>query len=432
MGCKVNKYELDAILESFEEKGHEIVDFDAFSDVYIISTCAVTALAEKKSRKMIGRARRQNQNAVIVAVGCYIQKEQENIQNKGTKLSLDDIDILIGTKDKAKILERILAFTRSNQSVVCIEDVSHYKDYEEMSLSKTYDRTRAYVKVQDGCNNFCSYCIIPYVRGRNRSRNKEEIIEEVRRLVSHGVKEVVITGIEVASYGSDRGITLMDLLEEMEQVEELHRIRLSSLEQSIVDERFIVFARRSKKLCNHFHLSLQSGSNSVLNRMNRKYNIETYKEKVALLKQNIEGVAITTDIIVGFPEETEEEFEASCGAVRDIGFSKVHIFTYSIREGTVASKMNQVTDAIKRVREKTLEKVTKQSETDFKEQFMGKKLEVLFEQVVEIEGEWYELGHTTNYLEVLLPKQEKTLANQFVKIKLTGTKGPYMRGEISE
>lgn len=431
LGCKVNKYELDAILSDFEKDGFEVVNFDEVSDVYVVSTCAVTQLAEKKSRKYINRTKKMNPNAITVALGCYIQKEFNDNNKLIDDELLKNIDIFLGTKEKSKVLDLVKEELNTKERMVRTYDVTKLKEYENQKLIKCYDMTRAYVKIQDGCNNFCSYCIIPYVRGRERSRELSDIMEEINTLSNKGIKEVVLTGIEVASYGKDLdNISLIDVIEEVSKTS-IERIRLSSLEQGIITEEFLERLSKVDKFCPHFHLSLQSGCDATLARMNRKYNTEKYFEKVELIRKYYPLAAITTDIIVGFPEETDEEYKMSKAFASKVAFSDIHIFPYSVRTGTVAATKKQVPLLTKELRAKDLQRAKYELIKNFEDKNIGEIKEVLIEQVVNINNKEYYVGHSKNFIKVLMEyDEEKELTNRIVKVRLKESLKEEMLGEI--
>ncbi|MCQ2748669.1 MAG: tRNA (N(6)-L-threonylcarbamoyladenosine(37)-C(2))-methylthiotransferase MtaB [Clostridia bacterium] len=434
LGCKVNKYELDAILSDFETNGFEIVDFDDVADVYIVSTCAVTSLAEKKSRKYINRTKKQNPNAITVALGCYIQREFNSDKDENSLLSnelLNNIDIFIGTEEKSKVFEYVMKNLDEKKKEAHLFDVIKYDTYENQKVKNVYEATRAYVKIQDGCNNFCSYCIIPYTRGRERSRKIEDAMEEIHLLEEKGFKEIVLTGIEVAAYGRDldEDISLIDVIEKVASETSIERIRLSSLEQNIITDEFMERLSKIDKFCPHFHLSLQSGSDGVLERMNRKYDTEKYYSKIDLIRKYMPYAAITTDIIVGFPEETEEEFEESCEFAKKVKFANIHIFPYSIRTGTVAAKKEQVPEEDKARREKVLENVKIDSILNFNKLNEERVEEVLFEQEVNVDGVYYYTGHTKNFIKTYV-KSDKDITNKILKVKLIKSFEDGMNGEI--
>lgn len=407
LGCKVNGYEMDVMQQILQEKGYKIVPFDEKADIYIINTCTVTNIADQKSRQMLHRAKKKNPDAVVVAVGCYVQTGEEKIAEDTA------IDLVIGNnrkKDIVEILEKYLAAKESgtlqerdktlqHQTVI---DINHTQEYEEMQLTGTGGHTRAYVKIQDGCNQFCSYCIIPYARGRVRSRREEDILAEVSGLVKTGYQEIVLTGIHISSYGVDRsGPELLQLLEKLNAVEGLRRIRLGSLEPGIITEGFAQKLSALSKVCPHFHLSLQSGCDETLRRMNRRYTTGEYLEKVEILRRYFERPAITTDVIVGFPGETEEEFASTEAFLEKVHFYEMHIFKYSKRQGTRAAVMeNQVADQVKTERSGRLMELERRMSREYRQSFVGEKVEVLYEEAKKIGEMVYQIGHTVRYIKV--------------------------------
>ncbi len=444
LGCKVNSYEIEVMQQKLSEKGYSIVSFAPGADIYIINTCTVTNIADRKSRQMLHKAKKMNPDAIVVAVGCYVQTGKDKI------VPDDCIDLAIGNnrkKDVVEILEAYIAEKESDMSGrdktlqdktlqdTTIPDINHVDDYEEMQLYKTAEHTRAYIKIQDGCNQFCSYCIIPYARGRVRSRRKEDVLNEIRGLVENGYKEVVVTGIHLSSYGLDflkketgdylggtndireavyKQEFLLKLLEEMQDIDGLERIRLGSLEPRIITERFAKCLNGMNKICPHFHLSLQSGSDSVLQRMNRHYTTDEYFEKVQILRRYFEHPAITTDIITGFPQESEEEFEQTVDFVNKVCFYETHIFRYSKRHGTVAAKMDgQLTDAVKARRSEVLLKINKKNAKEFREYYIGAHVEVLLEEKKVINGRSYMIGYTKEYVQAAV-ETDKNLTNYVV------------------
>lgn len=402
LGCKVNSYEMDFMQQILQKKGYIIVPFDEYADIYVINTCTVTNIADRKSRQMIHRAKTMNPNAIVVAVGCYVQTDTQGAMQD------PNVDILIGNNQKSQIAQILSDYISgkdtSKNHVIDVNDVKNPCQYEEMSIETTAEHTRAYIKVQDGCNQFCSYCMIPFARGRVRSREMTDVLEEVHALVKNGYQEIVVTGIHISSYGTDfkdSNIGILDLLKQIHEIEGVERIRLGSLEPRIITEKFVQELAGMKKICPHFHLSLQSGCNSVLKRMNRHYSTEEYKAGVELLRTAYENPAITTDIIVGFPGETKEEFEATKAYMEEIGFYEVHLFPYSRRKGTVADKMpGQLTRREKADRLSILSEIEKRQSRAFRESFLGKKVKVLFEEEKEIKGKTYLVGHTTCYVQV--------------------------------
>lgn len=421
LGCKVNAYEMDFIQQNLLKKGYNVVPFDEYADIYIVNTCTVTNIADRKSRQMLHRCKQLNPKAVVVALGCYVQTDSKGV------IGDPDIDIAIGNNNKAKAVEIIEEYLagETGEKVDCIIDINDVKNpcpYESMSIEKTIEHSRAYIKIQDGCNQFCTYCIIPYARGRVRSRRQEEILEEVRTLSSNGYKEVVLTGIHIGSYGMDfkDGSDLMSLLEEIDKVPGIERVRISSLEPGTMTKEFIERLKNLKKICPHFHLSLQSGCDSVLKRMNRKYKTADFTASVENLRKAFDRPAITTDVIAGFPGETEAEFEETADFIRKIGFYEIHLFPYSRRHGTVADRMEgQLTRKEKTDRVKKLSEIEREMTRAYEESFIGEKVSVLFEEPREIKGQSYMIGHTDRYLTVAL-KSDEDLKNIIKEVKLSG------------
>lgn len=407
LGCKVNSYELDYMQQVLQEKGYKIVPFDETADIYIVNTCTVTNIADRKSRQMLHRAKKRNPDAVVVAVGCYVQTESGSIEEDGA------VDLAVGNnrkKDLPEILEAYLeerekAGSRAGtgrdslQTVVDRIDIGH-APYEEMTLKRTAGHTRAYIKIQDGCSQFCSYCIIPYARGRVRSRGRDDILREVEGMAMAGYREIVLTGIHISSYGLDRGGSeLLSLLEELSGVGGIARIRLGSLEPGIVTEDFASDISALSKVCPHFHLSLQSGSDTVLRRMNRHYDTAAYYRAVETLRRYYENPAITTDVIVGFPGETQEEFLQTEAFLRQVGFYEMHIFKYSRRKGTRAADMEgQLTEAEKAARSERLMKLEGEMSRAYRAGFLGRQEQVLFEETIAAGGKTYWTGHTPHYI----------------------------------
>jgi threonylcarbamoyladenosine tRNA methylthiotransferase MtaB len=408
LGCKVNAYETEAMQEMLEKNGYEIVPFKEGADIYIINTCTVTNMADRKSRQMLHRAKKMNPNALVVATGCYVQAKE----NSG---EVDEcIDVIIGNNKKKDLIEILEQHIQK-----AVIDINHTKEYEEMHLSKTAEHTRAYIKVQDGCNQFCTYCIIPFARGRVRSRAKEDVIREVTDLANNGYKEVVLTGIHLSSYGVDlEGEDLLSLILAVNDVAGIERIRLGSLEPRIITEEFAKTIAGLTKMCPHFHLSLQSGCDETLRRMNRRYTSEEYYEKCQLLRKYFDNPALTTDIIVGFPGETEEEFEKSKAFVDKVDFYETHVFKYSKRQGTKAAVMeNQVPEQIKTQRSNILLELDAQKREKYESNFVGKDVEVLMEESVQINGETFQVGHTKEYVKIAL-QTEENLQNQVTNVEI--------------
>lgn len=424
LGCKVNAYETEAMQQILEQAGYEIVPFHERADVYVINTCSVTNMADRKSRQMLHKAKKTNPEAIVIAAGCYVQTKED-------EAALDEsIDIVIGNNKKHMLLDAIEAYEKKRQGneaekVNEVVDINHVKqDYEELHLEKTAEHTRAFLKVQDGCNQFCSYCIIPFARGRVRSRKAEDVLAEVERLAAHGYQEVVLTGIHLSSYGVDTGDDLLHLIELVHGVEQIKRIRLGSLEPRIVTEDFVKRLSELEKICPHFHLSLQSGCDTVLKRMNRRYDTKEYEAGCALLRKYFSHPAITTDVIVGFPGETEEEFQMTREYLERIHFYEMHIFKYSKREGTKAAVMpDQVDEQGKTRRSAILLELEKKMSDQFRMDYVEKQVTVLLEEAMEWNGKTYFTGYTKEYVKVAVETKEN-LANQFV----TGT----IKGQLTD
>ena len=413
LGCKVNSYEMEVMQQKLQEKGYNVVPFDQIADIYIVNTCTVTNIADRKSRQMLHRAKQRNPEAVVVAVGCYVQTGRDTIEKD------DSIDLAIGNNRKKDIVEILEEYLASGSSKTLggttVLDIAHTDQYEEMQLRQTAEHTRAYIKIQDGCNQFCSYCAIPLARGRVRSRRAEDILREIQGMVDAGYREAVLTGIHISSYGIDfdrSGVysgnsRLIDLIEQIHDIKGLERIRLGSLEPRIVTEETVKRLAALPKLCPHFHLSLQSGCDATLKRMNRKYTTGEYCESVERLRSVFDFPAITTDVIVGFPGETEEEFAQTKEFLEKIGFYEMHIFKYSKREGTVAAKMpGQVPDDVKTLRSNALFELEKEQSREFRSRYIGREAEILSEETKEIRGRSYLLGHTKDYVKIAVPCSE--------------------------
>ena len=402
LGCKVNQYETDGMIELLKEAGMTAVSFEEKADVYLINTCSVTNMADKKSRQMIHRAKKLNPDAVVIAAGCYVQAAKDKLMED------DRISIIIGNnkkKDIVRILEDYLQAGVTDEGML---DISAEKEYEPLTINSTLENTRAYVKIQDGCNQFCSYCIIPYVRGRIRSRDIASIIEEVERLALTGVKEIVLTGIHISSYGKDKEneVGLADVIDAISKIESIKRIRLGSLEPSIITDEFIDRIVDNEKVCPHFHLSLQSGCNTVLKRMNRKYTCEEYFEKCEMLRKAFDRPALTTDVIVGFPGETEEEFRETVDYLTKLNLYEMHIFKFSPRQGTVAAGMkDQVAPEIKNQRSDVLLALSERNKQAYEASFRGENLDVLVEEKVRREGKDGYRGHTERYMDIFVEEE---------------------------
>lgn len=415
LGCKVNAYETESMQQMLEAAGYEIVPFDQKADVYVINTCSVTNIADRKSRQMIHRAKKQNPDSVVVAAGCYVQTSKEQAEAD------EAIDILIGNNKKHELPQMLEAFfAEKSGKKTEVVNIAEDKSYENLSVSRTAEHTRAFIKVQDGCNQFCSYCIIPYARGRVRSRELSDVLREVEALAKNGYREVVLTGIHLSSYGVDINENLLHLIQEVHQIEGIERIRLGSLEPKIVTEEFARSLSQLPKVCPHFHLSLQSGCDATLKRMNRKYTCEEYALGCELLRKYFEHPAITTDVIVGFPGETEEEFETTREFLKKIGFFEIHIFKYSVRKGTKAAEMKeQVPEEIKAKRSDILFDDLVPMNHAFLEWHIGKEAEVLMEEKVTFSGKDYFLGHTKEYVKMAVPYTEN-MENKLVTGKVKG------------
>jgi len=423
LGCKVNQYETEAMEEMFRKRGYEVVSFEEKADIYIINTCTVTNLGDRKSRQFIRRAKKLNKNSIVAAVGCYSQIAPDEVEN------IEGVDIVIGTTDKEKIVDLCEEVKQKRRKINVVRNIKYHKQFDNLSIDNLESRTRAYMKIQDGCNQYCSYCIIPYARGPIRSRKLEDILDEAEKLAKANFKEIILTGIHVASYGKDlKNLSLLDVINEVSKIEGIERIRLSSIEPTFIDEEFMTNVVDNKKFCDHFHLSLQSGSNSVLKRMNRKYTTEEYKNIVNLIRRYMPNAGITTDIIVGFPGETEEEFQETYDFVKNIGFSRIHVFKYSPRKGTPASKFDsQVHGSVKHQRSEKLIELGNQLANRFMDQFIGNRMEVLFE---ENKDGYYE-GYTTNYIRVKA-KSSKDIQGEILPVKIKERENDILIGEIEE
>ena len=401
LGCKVNQYETNAMEQQFIQNNYKIVENTEKADIYVINTCTVTNIADRKSRQMLRRVKELNQSAVIVVCGCYAQVAKTELEQ------ISEVDIILGINEKNKIVQIVEEYLASKNNIIEVADVSKQKEFLDFGDVTYTEKNRAVIKVQDGCNMFCSYCLIPYARGRIRSRKIENVVSEIEKIAKQGIKEVVITGIHVASYGKDfeyENIRLINLLEEINKIEGIERIRLSSLEPTIVDEEFAQRLSKLEKICDHFHLSLQSGCDATLKRMNRKYTTARYKEATEILRKFYPNANFTTDVIVGFPGETDEEFDQTYQFLKEIGFYKMHIFKYSPRKGTVAEKLtNQVDGNIKEERSRKLIELSNNMQNEKNSQYIGKTVKVLFE---EYENGYYK-GHTTNYMVVKVPEKEQ-------------------------
>lgn len=426
LGCKVNQYETEALEELFEKRGYKIVDPREKADVYVINTCTVTNLSDRKSRQFIRRSKKRNRNSTIAVVGCYAQVSPGEIKE------IEGVDIIIGTSDKGSIVELCEKSKKENIKINKVKDFRELKEFEELEVEDIKFKTRAYMKIQEGCNQYCSYCIIPYARGPIRSRPLENIIDEGNRLSKAGFKEIILTGIHVASYGKDKGnCTLLDLIKEINKIEGIERIRLSSVEPTLIDEEFMKTVSNMPKVCNHFHLSLQSGSDTILKAMNRKYTTDEYRKNVRLIRKYMPYAGITTDIIVGFPGEGEKEFKETYDFVKEIGFSRIHVFKYSPRSGTPASKFkNQINGNVKNERSEKLIHLSDELMRGFNEKFIGKKMTVLFEETSKDDSRYME-GYTKNYIRVKVIGDLK-LEGKILPVEIIGMDKEKLIGEIKE
>lgn len=452
LGCKVNSYETDAMIRLFEQAGYEVVAFTENADVYVVNTCTVTNIADRKSRQMLHRARQCNPQGVVVAAGCYVQADSE-------RAAADPhVDLVIGNDQKAHVVELVEAYQKYKKKAAfavgqsaaagqddveaartsgLVLDINHKKDYEELTVETTAEHTRACLKIQDGCNQFCSYCLIPYVRGRVRSRKLANIVEEARALAANGFQELVLTGIHLSTYGVDfppeETATLLDVIRALHEIERIERIRLGSLEPRLITKAFVQEIAKLPKVCPHFHLSLQSGCDSVLRRMNRHYTTAQYADACRLLRTYYTDPAITTDVIVGFPQETEEEFAVTKQFLTEVSLYEMHIFKYSRRKGTVADRMpGQLTDAEKTARSHVLQEISAKCSQSFREKWIGRSASVLFEEPVEVDGIRYYMGHSREYVRVLV-QTEDDLQNVLAEVRiLEADKRGFVRGQLSQ
>ncbi len=422
LGCKVNQYETEAMLEMFKKEGYTQVDSEDFADVYVINTCTVTHMSDRKSRQYIRRMKKKNPDAIIAVVGCYSQVSPEEI------LEIEEVNLVMGTNERRQIVEEIKKLDASKKAST-VDDIMKVRAFEEIEISQTNGRTRAFIKIQGGCDRFCTYCIIPYARGgKVRSRDLESIVSEVEKLVLNGYKEVVLTGIHVASYGKDvkdESINLLTVIKAINEIDGIERIRLSSVEPVLFTDEFVSEVSKMKKVCPHYHLSLQSGCDETLKRMNRRYTTKEYKEIVDRLRENIPNVAITTDVIVGFPGETNDEFKSTYEFLKEIELSQMHVFKYSPRKGTPAATMeNQIDPQMKQLRSDKLLNLNKENFNKFAGRFIGQEVDVLFEQ--SIAENTYE-GLTPNYIRVVV-KSDKDIHGEILKVKLTDIRDEYVEG----
>lgn len=424
LGCKVNQYETEAMEEIFEKEGYKIVNEKEIADIYVINTCTVTNLSDSKSRQFIRRAKKINSNSIIAVVGCYSQVAPDEV------LKIEGVDVLIGTTERNRILELCEEAREKDKKINIVRNIKTQKEFEKINIDTLKSKTRAYIKIQDGCNQYCSYCIIPYARGPIRSRDLDDILGEIEKLSLAGYKEVILTGIHVASYGKDiNNIPFTKVLEDVSKIKGIERIRLSSIEPTIIDDNFMETVVKTGKVCDHFHLSLQSGSDTVLKRMNRKYTTEEYRNIVNLIRRYQPNAGITTDIIVGFPGETEEEFQDTYKFIKEIGFSRIHVFKYSPRRGTPAAKFeNQINGNIKNHRSEELISLGNQLMSEFNSRFINTSLDVLFEEESKSKIDMIE-GYTTNYIRVRANTNSQAIG-EIIEVKIISNKDDYLVGKI--
>ena len=421
LGCRVNHYESEAMAEKFIREGYEVTEFTEVADVYVINTCTVTNMGDKKSRQIISRARRLNPDAIIAVVGCYSQIAPKEVS------AIDGVDVVLGTRNKGDVVYYVNKSRDEQAAQIYVESVLRNKKFEALNIEEYQDKTRAFLKIQDGCNRFCAYCIIPYSRGSVCSKEPRQVLDEINKLSEHGFKEIILSGIHTASYGLDLDgeITLVDLLEEIEKLDGIERVRIGSIEPAFFTPEVVEKIKNMKKLCPQFHLSLQSGCNATLKRMNRRYTAEEYERIVNILRENIKDVSITTDVIVGFPGETEEEFNETYEFLKRIKLTKTHVFKYSPREGTKAATMpNQLDGTVKDKRSKALIELNNKNEGDFTKSIVGRVMDVLIEQPVKGKDDVYE-GYTRNYVKVEVKGIEEDLKGRIVNCKIEEALGDY-------
>ena len=426
LGCRVNHYETEAMTEKFLREGYEITEFDNFADVYVINTCSVTNMSDKKSRQIIGRARRKNEIAVIAAVGCYSQVSPDEVSK------IDGVDVVLGTRNKGDVVYYVNKAKDEGKMQVAVGEVLKNKTFEELNIEEYQDKTRAFLKIQDGCNRFCTYCLIPYTRGRTCSKDPDKVLEEIKRLEEHGFKEIILSGIHTASYGVDLegDVTLISLLQEIEKLDGIERVRIGSIEPSFFTDEVIEKMRHMKKLCPQFHLSLQSGCDETLKRMNRRYTAKEYEEAVYKIRENLKDASITTDVIVGFPGETDEEFNETYKFLERIKLTKTHIFKFSPRKGTKAENMpNQVDGTIKEKRSKALIELNNKNEGEFSESLVRREMDVLVEKELNEKPGYFE-GYTRNYVRVVFESEKSDIIGKIVKCKIEEANGDYVSGKI--
>lgn len=424
LGCKVNQYETEAMEELFQKNGYSIVGEEEKADIYVINTCTVTNLSDRKSRQFIRKSKKINNESLVAVVGCYSQVSPEEVEK------IEGVDVIIGTSERNQIVQLCERAKKSSEKINVVRSIKTYKEFEKINIDEIKSKTRAFLKIQDGCNQFCSYCIIPYARGPIRSREYQDIEKEAEKLAIAGFKEIVLTGIHVASYGKDlKRESLREVIEKISKIEGIQRIRLSSVEPNLIDDEFMKTMTSSKNVCDHFHLSLQSGSDSVLSRMNRKYTTEEFMEKVEIIRKYMPQAGITTDIIVGFPGETDEEFNETMNFVKAVGFSRIHVFKYSPRKGTPAASMDgQIHGDVKSKRSEELIKLGEELAIAFNSKFNHKKLAVLFEEKTKGKSNVYE-GYTTNYIRVQVPSPNDIIG-EIIDTKFMDVNALHIQGEI--
>jgi len=428
LGCRVNVYESEAMAEKFIREGYEVVDFSEVADVYVINTCTVTNMGDKKSRQTIGKARRLNEVATIAVVGCYSQMAPKEVS------AIEGVDVVLGTRNKGDVVYYVNKSRDEKKVQIHVEGVLKNNKFEELNIEDYQDKTRAFLKIQDGCNRFCTYCAIPYARGSVCSKEPRRVLEEIKKLSEHGFKEVILSGIHTASYGLDLegNITLVDLLEDIEILDGIERVRIGSIEPAFFTEEVIQKIKKMKKLCPQFHLSLQSGCNATLKRMNRRYSAEEYGDIVKVLRDNIKDASITTDVIVGFPGETEEEFNETFKFLEEIKLTKTHVFKYSPRKGTKAADMpGQLDGNIKDKRSKVLIELNNKNEKDFIEKYIGKTMDVLIEQEVKVKDGFFE-GYTRNYIKVEVEGAKACMKGRIINCKIKEAYSDYAVGSYIE
>jgi len=426
LGCRVNVYESEAMAEKFIREGYEVVESNEVADVYVINTCTVTNMGDKKSRQIINKSRRLNDKATIAVVGCYSQMAPQEVSQ------IPGVDVVLGTRNKGDVVYYVNKAKDEGEPQVHVEPVIKNKKFEDLNIEEYQDKTRAFLKIQDGCNRFCTYCIIPYSRGSVCSKDPRKVIDEVKKLAQHGFKEVILSGIHIASYGLELegNITLIDIIEDIENIEGIERIRIGSIEPAFFTEEVVGKMKKFKKLCPHFHLSLQSGCDETLKRMNRRYTSSEYKKAVECIRETMKDASITTDVIVGFPGETEEEFNETFNFLKDIKLTKTHVFKFSPRKGTRAEKMEgQVDGNVKDKRSKALIELNDINENAFNEKFIGKEMSVLFESKVKGKENFYE-GYTQNYIKVQVPHKNDDLIGKIVNVRIVKSLGEIAEGEI--